>query len=312
MSTDLLLYLGMFLGSLVVLLKSSDIFVESAEKIGLSFGISPFIVGVTIVAFGTSLPELAASIAAVFAGDSEIVINSVVGSNIANVLLILGITAVIAKEIRLDFNIIDVDIPFMVGTSLFLWFACWDLKITWFETILFLLFLLLFLINSFNRDEESDDSERPKTDWKTYGLMILGGIFIYLSANFTIEAIQGIALIGGISPGVIALTLVAFGTSLPEVAVSVAAARKGKTGIAIGNVMGSNIFNIVAVMGISRLFGDLKIPADVLTFSLPFMFAVTIFFTLLSIGRNISRWEGIMLLLFYVYFVGQIYENALV
>lgn len=311
MNTDLLLYLGMFLGSLILLLKSSDWFVESAEKIGLSFGISPFIVGVTIVAFGTSLPELAASIASVFAGDSEIVIGSVVGSNIANILLILGITAVIAKEIRLDFNIIDVDIPFMVGTALYLWFACWDLKITWFETIIFLAFLILFLINSFNRNEESDDSERPETDWKTYGMMVLGGVLIYLSANYTIQAIQKIAEIGGISPNIIALTLVSFGTSLPEVAVSVAAARKGKTSIAVGNVMGSNIFNIVAVMGISRLFGDLTIPANVLDFSLPFMFTVTLFYTLLGIGRNISRWEGIMLLLFYIYFVGQIYENAL-
>ena len=308
---DLLLYLGMFIGSLVVLLKASDWFVDSAEEVGLSFGISPFIVGVTIVAFGTSLPELAASIASVFAGNSEIVIGNVVGSNIANILLIMGITAIIAKEIKLDFKVVDVDVPFLVGSAMFLWFACWDLKITWFETVIFLACLALFIVNSFNRDEKQDKSERPSTNWKTYAFMIGGIVLIFVSANYTIVAIQKLAEIAGISAEVIALTLVAFGTSLPEVAVSVAAARKGKTGIAVGNVVGSNIFNVLAVMGVSRLFGDLVIPPDVLTYSLPFMFAVTIMFSIISIGRNVSRWEGMMLVLFYIYFIGQIYQSAL-
>lgn len=309
--TDLLLYLGVFAGSLFVLLKASDWFVDSAEEIGLSFGISPFIVGVTIVAFGTSLPELAASVAAVFAGESEIVIGNVVGSNIANILLILGITAIIAKEIRLDFKVVDIDVPFLVGSALFLWFACWDLKITWFETMIFLACLVLFLINSFNRDDKQEKSERPTTSWKTYAMMVVGGILIFLSADYTIFSIQKLATIAGISAEVIALTLVAFGTSLPEVAVSVAAARKGKTSIAVGNVVGSNIFNVLAVMGVARIFGDLVIPAEVLNFSLPFMFAVTIMFSIISVGRNISRWEGMMLILFYIYFIGQIYQNAL-
>jgi len=310
--SDLLLYLGMFIGSLIVLLKASDWFVDSAEKIGLSFGISPFIVGVTIVAFGTSLPELAASIASVFADNSEIVIGNVVGSNIANLLLILGITAILAKEIRLDFDIVDVDLPFLVGTALFLWFACWDGKITIFETILFLTWLVLFLVTSMKRDDEKSNNERPKTDWKTYGFLLVGGVLVYLSANYTIVAIKELATIGGISPEIIALTFVAFGTSLPEVAVSIAAVKKGKTGMAIGNVIGSNIFNILAVMGISRLFGNLILPADIIAFHLPFMFAVTVMFALITIGRNLSKWEGMMFILFYIFFIGHTVECALV
>ena len=309
--SDLLLYLGMFVGSLAILLKASDWFVDSAEKIGLSFGISPFIVGVTIVAFGTSLPELAASIASVFAGNSEIVIGNVVGSNIANILLILGITAILAKEVRLDFDIVDVDLPFLVGTSLYLWFACWDGKITFFETGLFLAWLVLFLVTSMKRDDGETDNDKPETDWKTYGLLIAGGVLVYLSANYTIMAIQELATIAGISPEIIALTFVAFGTSLPEIAVSVAAVKKGKTGIAVGNVIGSNIFNILAVMGVSRLFGNLNLPADVLAFHLPFMFAVTVMFALITIGRNLSKWEGMMFLLFYIFFIGQTVESAL-
>ena len=311
MSMDLFIYLGMFIGCLALLLKASDWFVDSAEEIGLSFGISPFIVGVTIVAFGTSLPELAASIAAVLAGDSEIAIGNVVGSNIANILLILGITAILAKEIRLDFKLVDVDLPFLVGSSLFLWFACLDRNITFFETAIFIICLILFLFNSFKRDDKQDEALRPKTSWKTYLLLFTGGILVYVSANFTIVAIQKLAEIAGISPEIIALTLVAFGTSLPEVAVSIAAVKKGKTGIAVGNVVGSNIFNVLAVMGISRLFGDLTIPENVLSFSLPFMFAITIMFGIISIGRNLSKWEGMMFILFYIYFIGQTFENVL-
>ena len=311
MNAELLLYLGLFVGSLAVLLKASDWFVDAAEKIGLSFGISPFIIGVTIVAFGTSLPELASSIAAVFAGDSEIVIGNVVGSNIANILLILGITAYIAKEIKLDFDVLDIDMPFLMISAIFLWFICWDLQITVFETVILLSCLVVFLVSSLNRNEEDENQVLPTADWKVYGMMLLGGVLVYFSANYTIEAIQKISVIAGLDPELIALSLVAFGTSLPEVAVSVAAARKGKTSIAIGNVMGSNIFNTFAVMGISRLFGELVIPQSMLDFTLPFMFAVTFMFAVLTVSRIISKWEGILLLLLYAYFIGQIYQNAL-
>ena len=308
---DAILYFGMFVGCLVVLLKASDWFVESAEKIGLSFGVSPFIVGVTIVAFGTSLPELAASIAAIYAGESEIVIGNVVGSNIANILLILGITAVLAKEVKLDFKIVDIDLPFLVGSSLFLWFACFDMNITLFEMVILLTCLFLFLVNSFQRDEDPDNEDRIDINWKTYAIMIAGGVLVYISAEYTVVAIQKLAAIAGIMPDGIAVTLVAFGTSLPEIAVSIAAVRNKKTSIAVGNVVGSNIFNVLAVVGISRIFGELAIPESFLSFNLPFMFAVTIMFGIISIGRNLSRWEGFMFILFYLYFIGQSYQSAL-
>ena len=310
MNIDILLYLLMFGGSLALLLKASDWFVDSAEEIGLSFGISPFIIGVTIIAFGTSLPELASSIAAIFADDSEIVIGNVVGSNIANICLIMGITAVIAKEIKLDYSVLDIDIPFLVGSGLFLYVSCWDLKIAPFEIFIFLACLVLFLVNSFKSEREADESARPNAGWQAYGLLILGGILVYLSADWTIVAIQKVSELAGVNPELIALTLVAFGTSLPEVAVSIAAARKGKTAIAVGNIVGSNIFNSLAVMGIPSLFGTLIIPPDILDFSLPFMIVATIMFTVLSFSRIVSRWEGLMLILFYIYFVGQIFEKA--
>lgn len=308
MSLQLLLYLLLFCLSLGILLKSSDWFVDAAEQIGLSFGISPFVIGVTIVAFGTSLPELASSIAAVFAGESEIVVGNVVGSNITNLLLVLGLSTIIAKEIHLEFKVLDIDVPFLVGSAIFLCFTCWDQEISIFETVIFLVALLIFLVNSFKREQRTHKDARPQAGWKAYALLVLGGLMVYFSADWTIDAIEKLSELAGLQPELIALSLVAFGTSLPEVAVSIAAARKGKTSIAVGNVVGSNIFNSFAVMGISRLFGPLTIPQNVLDFSLPFMFAVTIMFAIISVSRLVSRWEGVLLVLFYIFFVGALFS----
>jgi len=310
MSLQLLLYLGLFALSLGILLKSSDWFVDAAEQIGLSLGISPFIIGVTIVAFGTSLPELASSIAAVYAGKSEIVVGNVVGSNITNLLLVLGLSTIIAKEIHLEFKVLDIDVPFLVGSAIFLFFTCWDKEISIFETVIYLVALVIFLINSFKREQRTDKDARPAAGWKAYGLLILGGLLVYFSADWTIDAIEKLSELAGLQPELIALSLVAFGTSLPEVAVSIAAARKGKTSIAVGNVVGSNIFNSFAVMGLSRLFGPLTIPEKVLEFSLPFMFAVTVMFAIISVSRLVSRWEGVLLVLFYIFYVGALFKGV--
>jgi len=311
MNIELLLYLLLFVGALAVLLKSSDWFVDAAEEIGLSLGISPFVIGVTIVAFGTSLPELAASVAAVLAQESEIVVGNVVGSNIANLLFILGLTTLIAGEVRLEFKVLDIDVPFLVGSAVFLWFTCWDREISTFELLVYLAALLLFLVNSFRREKRADRATRPEAGWRAYALLVVSGVLVYFGADYTINAIQHLSEIAGVNPEVIALTLVAFGTSLPEVAVSVAAARKRKTGIAIGNVVGSNIFNSFAVMGLPRLFGPLLIPENVLTFSLPFMVAVTMMFAIISVSRLVSRWEGAMLILFYIFFIGEQFRQVL-
>ena len=153
MLIDVLMYGGLFVGSLVVLLKGSDWFVDSAEEIGLSMGISPFLIGVTIVAFGTSLPELAASIASVLADDSKIVVGNVVGSNITNIALVLGLTALVAKEIKLEYNIWHIDMPYLWGSAFFLWLALKDLHLSLGEAILFLGGIGIFLAYSFKQSD---------------------------------------------------------------------------------------------------------------------------------------------------------------
>jgi cation:H+ antiporter len=311
MLLDLLLYLGMFIVSLAVLLKASDWFVNAAERIGLSLGISPFIVGVTIIAFGTSLPELASSIAAVFLDESEVVVGNVVGSNITNILLVLGLIAVIGKEVRLGQRVMSVDIPLLVFSSFFLWFALRDRDLSIAEALLFILSLAIFLVNSFRGGHPFIEQEPPKVTWRSYAMLVIGAALVYLSADYTMVAIKQLSQSAGIDTGVIALTLVALGTSLPEVIVSLTAARKGKTSIAVGNVLGSNIFNTYAVMGVPAFIGPLDIPADILTFSLPFMVAATVIFSIICITNKITRMEGIMLLIFYAYFLIELARTAL-
>ncbi len=307
---DLLLYIGIFIASLATLLKASDWFVDSAEAIGLSLGISPFIIGVTIVAFGTSLPELATSIASVFAGESEIVIGNVIGSNITNIALVLGLTAVVVKNIEIENDLWLIDMTFLWASAFLLWFVLYDLHLSNFECFLLLAGLALFLTYSFKSNRSTSDKEElPEAKVRDYLLLLLGGVLVYLGADYTIYAITEISAILNIPSKLIALSAVAIGTSLPEVVVSLSAARRGKASIAIGNVLGSNVFNTFIVMGVPGLLGQLEIPADLSAFYLPLMIVMTVLFGVMAFDRIITRWEGWLLLLFYLLFMGHIFQS---
>jgi len=290
------------------LLQASDFFVEAAERIGLAAGIPPFIIGVTIVALGTSLPELASSIEAVLMGDSKIVIGNVAGSNIANIGLVLGIVAVVGKQVKVKDGIMNIDIPILVSSAFLLWFVAHDQVVTVFEAIILLGALAVFLFYSLNNNE-GEETEKTKINGKDIGILILAGIAIKFSAEYTIKSIIELSKLLEIGSEVIAASVVALGTSLPEVFVSLAAIRKGKTDIAVGNILGSNIFNTYAVMGIPALIGPLVIPDNVIHFVLPFMMAMTILFAVMCISKKISRWEGLMLLIFYGLFMVELFSD---
>ena len=292
--------------SLTALVVASDWFIGSAEKIGTYMGIPSFIIGVTIVAFGTSLPELATSIAAVMSGSSEIVVGNVIGSNITNILLVLGISAFVAGNMKIDFDVMNIDMPLLFGSAFLLYFALYDLQFTLVEASIFIIALVVFLMNSFSGKKDNDEDKGDKPNAKTYTMLVIGAALVYFGATYTILAMTEIATIMAIDPHIIALGAVALGTSLPEVVVSVKAAKAGNHGMAIGNVLGSNMFNTFAVMSIPRFFGDLKIPEDTLTFDTPFMLAATILFGMICLTRKISKWEGAMLIIFYVFFISQL------
>lgn len=307
-----LLWIVVFVVSLGVLVKGSDWFIEAAEKIGLALGIPSFIIGVTIVAMGTSLPELASSIAAVLSGESEIVAGNAIGSNIANIALVLGITALMGKKMSFDVNLMEADIPLLICSAFLLWFfllpdADGIARVDTLEAIMLLAGLVIFLAYSFSGNDGKDENRDKKITLKTYGLLLLGGVAVFLGANYTVEAIMQLSTIFGIASGAIALSVVALGTSLPEIVVSVAATRRGKPEIAIGNILGSNIFNTFAVIGIPALIGDLKILPIITDFSMPMMIALTLLFFFMMISKTVSRWEGLMLLLFYIYFVVRLF-----
>ena len=311
----LLIWLAVLALGLLVLIKASDYFTASAEKIGRFFGIPSFIIGTTIVAFGTSLPELFTSLVAVFRNSSEIVSANVIGSNITNILLILGIITITSGKIKINYNIIHIDLPFLVGSSLLLAVTIWDGLFDLFDTVLFLSALTVYIWYTMTKREKQErnheDSENEKKILvKALVILIISCLFIYLGAKYTIESVIMLAEILKVKKEIIAVSVIALGTSLPEVMVSLSAARKGNAEMAVGNILGSNIFNSFAVMGISALFCPLVIPASILTFALPVMLVASVLFYVICHDNEVSIWEGWMLIIFYVFFIGKLFSPS--
>jgi cation:H+ antiporter len=300
-----------FAASLFVLIFASNKFIDSAETIGLSLGISPFVIGVTLVAFGTSLPELTTSILAVLGGTSEIVVGNVVGSNITNILLVLGLTALAVGTLKIERDIMKEEVPLLLGSAILLWFAIRDGSFSRIESLIFIAGLLGFLLYTI-REKEEGTRKGAKAGWLNYVILIAAGVAIYFGASYTVSSIEEMALLFNINPSIVSLSLLALGTSLPEVVVSMSAARKGKHSLAIGNVIGSNMFNTYAVMAIPSFFGDIVIPDSVISFSLPFMLATTIIFIIVTFSKEVSLWKAGMLVSFYIFFLAELFKLSFV
>ena len=300
----------LFILSIAVLVFASDKFISAAETIGRSFGISSFIIGVTILAFGTSLPELATSIFAVIDGSSEIVLGNVLGSNITNVLLVLGLSVVFTKVLRIDYDVMDVDMPLLFLSAFLLWFSLKDGVFSAFEAVLFICGLVVFLVNSINNSPK-DDEDRPTAAVRDYITLILCGVLVYFGAEYTVKTLGTIATGLGVPKSIVSVTALALGTSLPEVVVSISATRRGQHSMAVGNILGSNIFNTYAVMAIPSFFGSLVVAEEMMEFHLPFMLVVTALLGVICLSKRISRWEGVMLLILYAFFLGESVKNGL-
>jgi cation:H+ antiporter len=309
---QLLLWAGILIVSLAALIKASDWFTNAAERLGLALGMPPFLVGVTVVAVGTSLPELTSSVLAVVEGASEIVAGNVVGSNIANLLLVLGLAAVIDGHIRVKFELVHVDLPFLAGSALFLALVLWDGRVGPLEAVLSLAGLGIYLWYALCGRPPAADGAVPelpaaRPSWLRSGLiMAASGGLIYLGADYTVLAAVEIAARIGMGPELIAASVIALGTSLPELAVTLTAARRGRTELAVGNVLGSNVFNSFAVIGVSGLVGPLAVPASITGFALPVMLIATLLAFFMIMEKEMTKWEGWLLILFYVYFIGSL------
>lgn len=298
-----------FLVSLAALVKGADWILEGAKKVGLSLGMPPFVVGVLIVGFGTSAPELVSSIAGVLNGAYEIPAANAIGSNIANILLVLGITALIARgRLEVTKNIVDLELPLLTFVTLLFLAIAYDGAISVPESIVLLIGAVIYLAYTFihkDREEAGSDEEkvsRPKLTTKDVVLLFVGGALLAVGAKYLIDAVLALSGFIGLSVGVITILAVAIGTSLPELLVSVKAALQGNAEVAIGNIFGSNIFNILVVVGIPGLWGTLILDDPTLTIGLPVLIGVTFFFIISGLSRRIHTWEGAFYLLAYALF----------
>ncbi|MFC2135137.1 calcium/sodium antiporter [Bacteroidota bacterium] len=299
---DLIIWIGVFVVALIVLIKAADYFTDSAEKIGLFFGMSSFVVGITIVALGTSIPELATSIVAVFRNASEIVIGDVVGSNITNILLVIGAAGVLSGGIILKHKFSRTNKTLFIGSALLLVLFSIDRFIEPYEAaVLFCLYILYIamLVRQNNHNEKS----KVALGWKPVITLILSVAAIYFGAEYVIKSVVMISKLAKIGADVIAAGAIALGTSLPELVVSVTAVRKNKHDMAVGNIIGSNIFNILMVVGISGLFAPLLVTETMAVFGMIFMAVATVIFLVFLRDMKIERWEGIILLILYITFI---------
>jgi len=311
----------MFVGGLVLLVVGANALVRGASKLALSFGISPLVVGLTIVAFGTSAPEMAVSVGAVLDGRNDIAIGNVVGSNIFNVLFILGISALITPLI-VNVQLIRQEVPIMLGASLLLLAMALDGSVSLLEGGLLVVLMVaytVFLIVQSRRETAASQEDFVREnvpagagDWDAklpaqLLLIVVGLAALVGGSEFLVEAAVNFAKALGVSDVVIGLTIVAAGTSMPEVAASITAAIKGERDIAVGNVVGSNTFNILGCVGLSGLASGaagLGIAPSIMAFDMWVMLAVALAcLPVFMTGREIARWEGGVFLGYYVAYV---------
>lgn len=302
-----------FIAALTLLLVAARYFTAAAERVGKWMGLPPFVVGVFIVGIGTSLPELISGIMAVNAGTSQIVAGNVIGSNISNLLLITGIAALIARPvIQLGSRYIMIDMHYLLGGFfLFALVAC-DGTITWMEGLfgLFTYFVYsIYLIRQGGQELEevlTTNTKRKAVPALDLFILLIAAIAIYFGADLTISSITELATAFNVPSALIALTVLSIGTTLPELAVNISAIRQGRAEMAVGNVLGSCVFNALMVPSVASFFGNVNVPDQLLSFSLPVMLGAGLFFYLLTNDKRVSPWEGWLFVILYLLFIVQL------
>ncbi len=286
----------------VFLVKGADWFVEGAASIARKLGIPQLIIGLTIVAMGTSMPEAAVSITAALQQNAGITIGNVVGSNILNIFIILGITALITN-VKIQKSTIRYEIPFMIFITIILMICgMTDMKITFIEGIFLWILFIAYLVYLFimARNGETQEEEKDIPVWKCLIFILIGGILVVKGSDFAVSGASAIARYFGMSERFIGLTIVAFGTSLPELVTSVVAARKNEVDMAVGNAVGSNIFNILMVLGIASAINPVSlIRENVIDIIILVVFSVVVWI-FAATKKKISRKEGIAMVAMYL------------
>ncbi|WP_436935406.1 calcium/sodium antiporter [Halovenus marina] len=321
---SLLSSVAVFVVALAFLLVASEWFTSAAERLALAAGVSPFLIGATIVAGGTSLPELVSSVLAAVEGEPGIALGTAVGSNIANIFLVLGIAAVAARHLQIDRELVRVDLPLLMASAVFLLIVAWNGSVRWYEGLIGLLGLAVyvhFTLSTRTRlDEVVDelveehteragdeavvaDGVEPDVTVRTYAVLVGSLGVVFVAASQLVGSLLAIAAALDVGTELVAMTAVAVGTSLPEISVSLSAIRRGSSELTVGNVLGSNVFNTFAVVGVPALLVPVPAAPSVRTFALPVMILATLLYYFITQDREITRWEGLALVLLYAAFV---------
>lgn len=306
----------LLIGGLIVLIISGEALVRGAVGVALKFKIPPLVIGMTIVSMGTSAPELLVSLKAALDGHSELAIGNVLGSNIANIALILGITTMVLP-ITVKRSTVHIDWAIMMVATILFYFFIANGTVNWYEGLIFTLGLIAFNIYMFksvkktNQTDEVLDIDVEKTKKSNILLHVfliaIGCVGLAFGANWLLDGAVQIATDFGVSEHVIGVTIVAFGTSVPELITSLVAALKKETDISVGNLVGSNIFNLLGVLGITALVQEIPVSLQVMNEDIYWLLGISLLiFPLMIIGYNINRFKGFILFVsysIYIYFV---------
>jgi cation:H+ antiporter len=312
----MLLNIALIVGGFVVLVFGADWLVKGASRMALAFGMTPLVVGLTVVAFGTSAPELAVSVASAWTGQADLAVGNVVGSNIANILLILGVSA-LAAPLVVNQQLVRLDVPIMLGASVLFYVLALDGHLGIWDSALLaggILAYVGFLVHESRREKNPEvlgqyeaSIERGGSVAADIGWIVAGLVGLVIGAQLLVEGAVSLARHFGVSELMIGLTVLAIGTSLPELATSVVAALRGERDIAVGNVVGSNIFNLLSVLGFTGLvsLGQLPVSAVALSLDIPVMLGVALLcLPIFRSGFVVTRANGVLFLLCYAAYLG--------
>lgn len=296
--------IGYLVVGLIILTLGADVLVKGASRLALSFGVPSLVIGLTVVAYGTGAPELAVSARAAFTGESEIALGNVVGSNIANIWLVLGLCGLVAP-LAVHSQIVRKELPIMLGLSLMTYLLCMDGEFSRFNGFALVTLLVAYTVATI-KNCRTKDSGQDKSALASFSKgreavrCLVGLVMLVAGADLFVDGAVDIARSFGISELIIGLTIVALGTSMPEIMTSIVATYRGERDIAVGNVIGSNIFNLAGVLGFSVMIAPFEIPEAAVRFDLPIMILAAVMCAPFFVGAILTRWRGFNFLLCFV------------
>ncbi len=301
--------------SLFALIMGADLFSDFAEKLAIKFKVPYFIIGITVIAFGTSLPELFSAIMSVHQNVPELTIGDILGSSITNTTLVLGLATICMKTkiVKVSYDLLHVDLPYLVGSAIIVIMILLDQNVSLFEGFVLISGLMLYVSYSINvrKDIKNKDvkeivtEEHPniKINFPTIFKGFMGLLALIFGAKFFVSSITDLSYLFNINIEIVALTIVPLSSNLPELMVTIRNAIKGNSELVVGNILGSNIFNLFGILGISRMFGPIFISTQMSSFVLPVLFLSTILYFFITQEKQITKWEGGLMILLYILYI---------